>query len=147
MIGGPTGRSHRLGCGAGLLVAAWLLGGCSPLPLLLGAALGGADPGRPQLSGPFGGAPSAVQNAKPSDSAISDALASVDQQVKPACQAMLPPPEPAPVSGCRLQMVCLPGGDRPLQLRICAGDAQTASQPPPAMFTDWRWTSSHTQSR
>lgn len=116
------------------------IGGCSPLLPLLGAALGGGDSSRPVVSGPFGGAPSSVQNRRPSDSTISDTLASVDDQIKPACQAQLPPPPDPPQIGCSLRPVCLPGAAHPMRMRVCGETASRTATPVAGINTaGWLW--------
>lgn len=123
-----------------LLVAATaVLAGCSPLLPLLGAALGG--PGeKSQLAGAFAGAPSATQNRRPADSPVSDALANADQHVRPSCTAKLPPPEPAPATGCAMRMTCLPGSEQPIRLRLCASDPNAVlSELTRPAISDWRW--------
>ncbi len=122
-----------------LLLLGAIISGCSPLLPLVGAALGGGSD-KPVAGGPFGRAPSSVQNSRPSESTINDALAGVDDRIRPTCQAQLPRPEPNPVSGCVLRPTCLPGSDRPLPLRMCADGARTTlSDAKVKSGIDWRW--------
>lgn len=134
----PARQSHR---GAvALLLFGLLMGGCSPLVPLLGAVLGGGVDKPRMAAGPFAGAPSATQNSRPSDSVVNDALAGVDDRIRPVCQAQLPSPEPDPVVGCVLRPTCLPGSDRPISLRMCAGASRAAlSDPIDPVDSDWRW--------
>lgn len=121
-----------------LLTLAWLVTGCSPLLPLLGAALGGPD-GKSQLTGPFAGAPSAIQNRRPADSPISDAVASAEQNVRQSCIARLPP-EPTPGTGCAMRSSCLPGSEQPIRLRLCAGEISTVfPETTMAVASDWHW--------
>jgi len=125
---------------AALLLVCMVTGGCSPLVPLLGAALGGGADKPRMAAGPFAGGPSATQNSRPSDSAVNDALAGMDDRIRPACQAQLPPPEPDPLVGCVLRPTCLPGSDRPLSLRMCAAASRVVfSEPIGATDSDWRW--------
>lgn len=122
-----------------LLAMATLMSGCSPLLPLLGAALGGPG-GKSQLAGAFAGAPSATQNRRPAESPVSDALANADQHVRPSCTAKLPPPEPAPDTGCAMRPTCLPGSELPIRLRLCASDPNAVlSELTRPAISDWRW--------
>jgi hypothetical protein len=126
-----------------LLAVTTLTAGCSPLLPLIGAALGG--PGeKSQLAGTFAGAPSATQNRRPAESpvpdALADALAGADQTVRQSCVAKLPPPVPAPETGCAMRMTCLPGSELPIRLRLCASDPHAVlSELARPAVTDWRW--------
>lgn len=125
---------------AALLLFCMFIGGCSPLAPLLGAALGGGADKPRMAAGPFAGGPSATQNSRPSDAAVNDALAGMDDRIRPACQAQLPRPDPDPLVGCVLRPTCLPGSDRPLSLRVCAATPRVVSLDPIGTAdSDWRW--------
>lgn len=115
-----------------------------PVVSLAGAALsalneGGQTSARP---GPFSGGPSSIQNQRPGDPAISEAVAHAGQrQIMEKCTARLPLNEPPPsTTGCTVRPVCLPGSTVPLRLRVCSrtGDAtvtERATPRPPG----WKW--------
>lgn len=130
----------RLVTGAFLLL---LSSGCTPLLPLVSAALGALDGGggTSLARGPFAGGPSAVQNSRPSEAAPTrDPLAGLDQRVKSSCQAMLPPPDAAPIAGCAMRDMCLPGGERPLRMRVCAAaNSDVVVALPGSRKQDWYW--------
>jgi len=139
----PPGRRGS-GSASMLALLFVLLGssGCVSLLPVAVAALGGEGGkagGAAAGFGPFAGAPSAAQNSRP-DSALSDALASVDNQVSAVCKAQLPAAEAEITQGCRTRPVCLAGAQRPMLLRVCAaaGPDLTAGLEPPA--AGWQWT-------
>ncbi len=130
----------RLATAAILLL---LSAGCSPLLPLVSAALGTLDGGggKSLARGPFAGGPSAVQNSRPTEAAPTrDPLAGLDQRVKSSCQAMLPPPDAAPIVGCAMRDICLPGGERPLRMRVCAAaNSDVVVTLPENRHQDWYW--------
>ncbi|MEL3892100.1 hypothetical protein V6B08_17600 [Ferrovibrio sp. MS7] len=116
--------------------------GCTPLLPLVSAALGGLDGGggKSMARGPFAGAPSATQNSRPAEPSVNDALAGLDQRIKASCQALLPPPEVEPAIGCVMRDMCLPGGERPFRMRVCAAvGSDTIAVSPVTRMPDWHW--------
>jgi hypothetical protein len=105
------------------LVLTGFVSACAPAVSLLAGMIGGGGPEKAQLAGPFGGAPSMVQNSPPVGSLASEALSRIEQQPTPACEAQLPPPDTSAATACPIRLVCLPGSLSPIRLRVCSNQS------------------------
>jgi hypothetical protein len=115
------------------------LGACAPAVSLLAGMIGGGGPEKAQLAGPFGGAPSMVQNSPPVGSLASEALSRIEQQPTPACEAQLPPPDASAATACPIRLVCLPGSLSPIRLRVCSNQSIGFEPAKGGTGDKWSW--------
>jgi len=105
-----------------VIALALVLHACGPVGIvapLVASALGGGEGSTSRLSGPFAGASSPAQNARRNDDIADEALSRIDEEPSALCRGQLPPADEATPEGCRLRQTCLPGGLRPIWLRVC----------------------------
>ncbi len=86
---------------------------------IVASALGGGEASTSRLSGPFAGAASPTQNARRSGDIADEALSRIEDEPRSICRGQLPPEDETTPEGCRLRQTCLPGGIRPIWLRVC----------------------------
>lgn len=104
------------------IAVAILLHACAPMGVvapIVASALGGGEASTSKLSGPFAGTASPAQNARRNGDIADEALSQIEDEPRAICRGKLPPADEATPEGCRLRQTCLPGGIRPIWLRVC----------------------------
>lgn len=144
---GATEQIMRLAAAAAMLSALWL-GACTPLAVasLAQSLIGGGPERSTAFSSPVGGTAPTVQNSRPLDESVMQALAASDATVLAMCRQMLPDLPPIPEGRCEIRAVCLPGARVPAEARLCAmpqpqdrlAAAQSTSAAPSAS-AGWDW--------
>ena len=127
-----------------LMILLFPLPGCVPPAISLAAATLEAVNGNGSTatpSGPFAGAPSAIQDRVNGDPDIREALAQAEQRtVLQECTSKLPPAEPSgAVSSCAVRPVCLPGGKAPMRLLVCPHDPGVTPDRRITRSPAWKW--------
>lgn len=100
-----------------LVVSTPLLSGCVSTGFAVAGLVAGLVDGQPE-SGSHG---TRAQNGRGFDQSIGQALTQADENLSPACQALLPENETANdnTKSCGYRMVCLPGALQPVEIMIC----------------------------
>ncbi len=100
-----------------LIAAAPFLSGCFSTGLAVAGLLSGLVDGQPARVSHG----TRAQNGKGFDKSIGQALAHADEEVSPACQALLPErdADSGNSTSCSYRMVCLPGAPQPIEMMIC----------------------------
>jgi len=100
-----------------LVVSTPLLSGCLSTGFAVAGLVAGLVDGQPE-AGSHG---TRAQNGNGFDKSIGQALAQADENLSPACQALLQENETTNdnAKSCGYRMVCLPGALQPVEIMIC----------------------------